>query len=82
MDHGAIFIGMNGRDADLHIAGGVRTSTVTLHGLSRDLDSLLRVHLCGHSNKKCLARHCQRGEAGHAQENQNGYGYTFHAFLL
>jgi hypothetical protein len=44
-DYSATFIGMNRRDADLHIACGVRTSTVTPYTLRYDPDLVLLRHL-------------------------------------
>jgi hypothetical protein len=45
VDHSATFIRMNRRDADLHIAGGVRTRIVTLDTPRNDPDLVLLRHL-------------------------------------
>jgi hypothetical protein len=45
VDHSATFIRMNRRDADLDIAGGVRTCTVTLDTPRNDADLVLLRHL-------------------------------------
>jgi len=79
---GTTFIGMNGRDTDLHIACGVRTGTVPVYALRHDPDLVLLRHLRHRHLEISLPRQRERSQRGNARENQSGYRYTSHRFLL
>jgi hypothetical protein len=68
VDHSAIFIGMN--DADLHIAGGVRTSTVTLDA-PRNNPDLLPLRHVRHRYFESL---CYRSDTDSADDKHSGKG--------